>query len=87
MGNFKEESRYWQVGRILDLASVSFSVQAQVAKRLDQFGKKHKLGSRTKIIDYLLNDGPKKSMIYFDQNGEPINEFLEYLNSNETKPN
>ena len=87
MGHFKEESRYWQVGRILDLASVSFSVQAQVAKRLDQFGKKHKLGSRTKIIDYLLNDGPKKSMIYFDQNGEPINEFLEYLNSNENKPN
>lgn len=69
------------------MASVSFSVQAQVAKRLDQFGKKHKLGSRTKIIDYLLNDGPKKSMIYFDQNGEPINEFLEYLNSNENKPN
>ena len=65
------------------MASVSFSVQAQVAKRLDQFGKKHKLGSRTKIIDYLLNDEPKKSMIYFDQNGEPINEFLEYLNSNE----
>ena len=87
MGNFEEKSRYWQVGRILDMASVSFSVQAQVAKRLDQFGKKHKLGSRTQIIDYLLNDGPKKSMIYFDQNGEPINEFLEYLNSNETKPN
>ena len=88
MGNFEEKSRYWQVGRILDMASVSFSVQAQVAKRLDQFGKKHKLGSRTQIIDYLLNSKkPEKSLIYFDQNGEPINEFLEYLNSNENKPN
>ena len=79
------------------MASVSFSVQAQVAKKLDQFGRKEKLGSRTTIIDYMLieierlrkiNRGiPMESMIYFDQNGEPINEFLEYLNSNESKPN
>jgi hypothetical protein len=79
------------------LASVSFSVQAQVAKKLDIFGRKEKLGSRTTIIDYMLieierlrkiNRGiPMESMIYFDQNGEPINEFLEYLNSNENKPN
>ena len=75
------------------MASVSFSVQAQVAKKLDIFGRKEKLGSRTTIIDYMLieierlrkiNRGiPMESMIYFDQNGEPINEFLEYLNSNE----
>ena len=79
------------------MASVSFSVQAQVAKKLDQFGRKEKLGSRTTIIDYMLieierlrkvNRGiPMESMIYFDQNGGPINEFLEYLNSNESKPN
>ena len=79
------------------MASVSFSVQAQVAKKLDIFGRKEKLGSRTTIIDYMLieierlrkiNRGiPMESMIYFDQNGEPINEFLEYLNSNENKPN
>jgi hypothetical protein len=80
------------------LASVSFSVQAQVAKKLDIFGRKEKLGSRTTIIDYMLieierlrkiNRGiPMESMIYFDQNGEPINEFLEYLNSeNLEKPN
>ena len=79
------------------MASVSFSVQAQVAKKLDIFGSKEKLGSRTTIIDYMLieierlrkiNRGiPMESMIYFDQNGEPINEFLEYLNSNENKPN
>ena len=72
MGNFKEESRYWQVGRILDMASVSFSVQAQVAKRLDQFGKKHKLGSRTKIIDHLLTYGIPMKGNGLDQNGEPI---------------
>ena len=75
------------------MASVSFSVQAQIAKKLDIFGRKEKLGSRTTIIDYMLieierlrkiNRGiPMESMIYFDQNGEPINEFLEYLNSTE----
>jgi hypothetical protein len=79
------------------LASVSFSVQAQVAKKLDIFGRKEKLGSRTTIIDYMLdeierlrkiNRGiPMENMIYFDQNGEPINEFLEYLNSTDEKPN
>ena len=79
------------------MASVSFSVQAQVAKKLDIFGRKEKLGSRTTIIDYMLdeierlrkiNRGiPMESMIYFDQNGEPINEFLEYLNSTDEKPN
>ena len=68
-------------------------MQAQVAKKLDIFGRKEKLGSRTTIIDYMLieierlrkiNRGiPMESMIYFDQNGEPINEFLEYLNSTE----
>ena len=71
------------------MASVSFSVQAQVAKKLDIFGRKEKLGSRTKAIDNLLNPKkPEKSLIYFDQNGEPINEFLEYLNSTAwKKPN
>ena len=79
------------------MASVSFSVQAQVAKKLDIFGRKEKLGSRTTIIDYMLieierlrkiNRGiPMESMIYFDQNGEPINEFLEYLNSTDEKSN
>ena len=35
-----------------------------------------------------INRGiPMESMIYFDQNGEPINEFLEYLNSTDEKPN
>ena len=79
------------------MASVSFSVQAQIAKKLDIFGRKEKLGSRTTIIQYMLdeierlrkiNRGiPMESMIYFDQNGEPINEFLEYLNSTDEKPN
>ena len=70
------------------MASVSFSCEQSVAKKLDLYQKKHKLGSRTKAIDNLLNrELPKKDLIYFDQNGEPINEFLEYLNSNETKPN
>ena len=66
------------------MASVSFSVQADTAKKLDKYRAKHKLGSRTRAIDNLLNrELPKKDLIYFDQNGEPINEFLEYLNSNE----
>ena len=70
------------------MASVSFSCEQSVAKKLDLYRKKHKLGSRTKAIDNLLNhELPKKDLIYFDQNGEPINEFLEYLNSNESKPN
>jgi len=84
------------------LASVSFSVQAQIAKKLDIFGRKEKLGSRTTIIHYMLdeierlrslemqqfNRIPTESLIYFDQNGEPVNEFLEYLNSTAwKKPN
>ncbi len=64
------------------MASVSFSCEQSVAKKLDLYRKKHKLGSRTKAIDNLLNhELSKKDLIYFDQNGEPINEFLEYLNS------
>ena len=70
------------------MASVSFSCEQSVAKKLDLYRKKHKLGSRTKAIEHLLKYGDTANkMIYFDQNGEPINEFLEYLNSNETKPN
>ena len=71
------------------MASVSFSCEQSVAKKLDLYRKKHKLGSRTKAINNLLNrELPKKNLIYFDQNGEPINEFLEYLNSTAwKKPN
>ena len=35
-----------------------------------------------------FNRIPTESLIYFDQNGEPVNEFLEYLNSTAwKKPN
>ena len=36
------------------MASVSFSVQAETAKKLDKYRAKHKLGSRTKAISQLL---------------------------------
>ena len=71
------------------MASVSFSCEQSVAKKLDKYRARFKLGSRTKAIEHLLKyvNVNQDRMIYFDQNGEPINEFLEYLNSNENKPN
>ena len=36
------------------MASVSFSVQAETAKKLDKYRAKHKLGSRTQAIKHLL---------------------------------
>tara|TARA_R100000963_G_C4560050_1_gene49280 strand:- start:87 stop:299 length:213 start_codon:yes stop_codon:yes gene_type:complete len=67
------------------MASVSFSCEQSVAKKLDKYRARFKLGSRTKAIEHLLKyaNVNQDKMIYFDQNGEPINEFLEYLNSNE----
>ena len=71
------------------MASVSFSCEQSVAKKLDKYRAKFKLGSRTKAIEHLLKyaNVNQDKMIYFDQNGEPINEFLEYLNSTDEKPN
>ena len=70
------------------MASVSFSCEQSVAKKLDKYRAKFKLGSRTKAIEHLLKYGDTANkMIYFDQNGEPINEFLEYLNSTDEKSN
>ena len=72
------------------MASVSFSCEQSVAKKLDKYRARFKLGSRTKAIEHLLKINQivnQDRMIYFDQNGEPINEFLEYLNSTDEKPN
>jgi hypothetical protein len=71
------------------MASVSFSCEQSVAKKLDKYRARFKLGSRTKAIEHLLKyaNVNQDKMIYFDQNGEPINEFLEYLNSTDEKPN
>ena len=72
------------------MASVSFSCEQSVAKKLDKYRARFKLGSRTKAIEHLLKyaNVNQDKMIYFDQNGEPINEFLEYLNSTAwKKPN
>jgi len=71
-------------------ASVSFSCEQSVAKKLDKYRAKFKLGSRTKSIEHLLKyaNVNQDKMIYFDHDGEPINEFLEYLNSQDLeKPN
>ena len=71
------------------MASVSFSCEQSVAKKLDKYRARFKLGSRTKAIEHLLKyaNVNQDRMIYFDQNGEPINEFLEYLNSTDEKSN
>ena len=54
------------------MASVSFSVQADTAKKLDKYRAKHKLGSRTQAIKHLLTYGIPMKGNGLDQNGEPI---------------
>ena len=54
------------------MASVSFSVQAETAKKLDKYRAKHKLGSRTKAIKNLLDKVNSYRGNSLDQNGEPI---------------
>ena len=53
------------------MASVSFSVQSDVAKILDKYRLKHKLGSRTQAINHLLKITTQIGN-GLDQNGEPI---------------
>ena len=53
------------------MASVSFSVQAETAKKLDKYRAKHKLGSRTKAIQHLLSMNTQIGK-GLDHNGEPI---------------
>jgi hypothetical protein len=53
------------------MASVSFSVQSDIAKQLDKYRLKHRLGSRTQAINHLLK---MQNQIGngLDQNGEPV---------------
>ena len=53
------------------MASVSFSCEQSVAKLLDLYRKKHKLGSRTSAIAHLLKTNVQMGN-HFDHNGEPI---------------
>ena len=53
------------------MASVSFSVQSDVAKILDKYRLKHKLGSRTQAINHLLKITTNMDN-GLNQNGEPI---------------
>ena len=54
------------------MASVSFSCELSVAKALDKYRAKHKLGSRTKSIKFLLNIANTLKGNGLDANGEPI---------------
>jgi hypothetical protein len=54
------------------MASVSFSCEQSVAKKLDKYRAKHKLGSRTKAIKNLLDKANSFKDMSLDQNGEPI---------------
>ena len=60
------------MGRILEMASVSFSCEQSVARKLDLYRKKHKLGSRTKAINNLLAKVNSFKGNGLDANGEPI---------------
>ena len=53
------------------MASVSFSVQSDIAKQLDKYRLKHRLGSRTQAIDHLLKITTQIGN-GLDQNGEPV---------------
>jgi len=54
------------------MASVSFSVRDDIAKSLDKYRAKHKLGSRTQAISHLLNMTKAQIGKGLNANGEPL---------------
>ena len=54
------------------MASVSFSVQSDIAKKLDKYRAKHRLGSRTQAISHLLKMTQTQIGQGFNANGEPL---------------